>query len=59
VHQKREIRWEKFPLRWATSSMTYLNDKDNDDNSDNIIISHNTVQHNTKLPTRFALKYCV
>lgn len=48
--------------------MTYLNYKDNDDNSDDIIIydnsddiiiSHNTVLHNTTVPTRAALNCCV
>jgi hypothetical protein len=33
--------------------------KDNDDNSDDIIISHNTVLHNTTVPTRVAQKCCV
>jgi hypothetical protein len=33
--------------------------KDNDDNSGDIIISYNTVLHNTTLPTRVAKKCCV
>jgi hypothetical protein len=58
-HQKREIRWEKFPLTWNRSSMTYLNNKDNDDDSDDIIINHNKGIQNTTVPTRIALKSCM
>jgi len=59
---RKDFMSKKNPLTPAgiepKSSMTYLNYKDKDDNSDDITISHNTVLQNTTVPS-VALKCCV